>query len=120
MPDLSSVFVELRKIMALYAEVLAFTRDNGQELYLDTQHIQNSKKPLFFGAVQVKKSCVSFHLMPVYIKPKLLTPASPGLKACMRGKSCFNFNVLEPVLFKVLSVLTKASYASYKEQCFLP
>jgi hypothetical protein len=38
----------------------------------------------------------------------------------MQGKSCFNFNTLEPALFKELAALTKASYASYKEQGFVP
>ena len=37
----------------------------------------------------------------------------------MQGKSCFNFSEQEPALFKELSALTKASYASYKEQGFV-
>jgi hypothetical protein len=119
MPDLSPVFAELRKIMAPYAGKLAATRDDGQELYVDTRHIQKNKKPLFFGAVQVKKSYVSFHLMPVYVKPDLLASMSPELKARMQGKSCFNFATLEPVLFKELAAVTKAGYASYKEQGFV-
>ncbi len=116
MPDLSPVFTELRKIMAPYAAKLSAARDDSDELYVDTQHVQKNKKPLFFGAVQVKKAYVSFHLMPVYMKPELLASASPELKARMQGKSCFNFSALEPKLFKELSALTKASYASYKKQ----
>lgn len=120
MPELSPVFTELRKVMAPYAAKLATTRDDATELYVDTTHIQKNKKPLFFGAVQTKKSYVSFHLMPVYMKPELLASASPELKSRMQGKSCFNFNTLEPALFKELAALTKASYASYKEQGFVP
>lgn len=119
MPDLSTIFKELRKIMAPYAGKLTVTREDGQELYVDTRHIQKNKKPLFFGAVQVKKSYVSFHLMPVYVKPDLLASISPELKARMQGKSCFNFAALEPELFKELASLTKAGYASYKEQGFV-
>ena len=119
MSDLSPVFAELRKVMAPYAAKLAATRDDDQELYADTKHIQKNKKPLFFGAVQVTKSYVSFHLMPVYMKPELLASASPELVARMQGKSCFNFAAVEPKLFKELSALTKASYASYKEQGFV-
>lgn len=55
---------------------------------VDTRHIQKNKKPLFFGAVQVKKSYVSYHLMPVYLEPDLLAPSSSELKARMQGKSC--------------------------------
>jgi hypothetical protein len=120
MPDLSPVFAELRKVMAPYAAKLAPTRDDEAELYVDTRHIQKNKKPLFFGAVQIKKSYVSFHLMPVYVKPELLASVSPELKARMQGKSCFNFVAPDPALFKELAALTKAGYASYKEQGFVP
>ena len=120
MPELSPVFAELRKVMAPYAAKLVATRDDADELYVDTAHIQKNKKPLFFGAVQAKKSYVSFHLMPVYMKPDLLASVSPDLKSRMQGKSCFNFNTLEPALFKELAALTRASYASYKEQGFVP
>jgi hypothetical protein len=119
MADLNTAFVELRKILAPYASKLAATRDDDKELYIDTRHIQKNKKPLFFGAVQVKKSYVSFHLMPVYTQPELLGSASPELKARMQGKSCFNFSAPEPELFKELSLLVKACYASYKEQGFV-
>ena len=91
-------------------------KDDETELYIDTRHIQKNKKPLFFGAVQMKKSYVSFHLMPVYVKPELLASASPDLKTRMQGKSCFNFAAVEPALIKELAALTKAGYASYKEQ----
>lgn len=119
MADLNSVFQELRMIMAPYAAKLQATRDDDQELYLDTQYVQKNKKPLFFGAVQLKKRYVSFHLMPVYLKPELLAAVSPALKACMQGKSCFNFTTLEPELFSELGVLTKDCYASYKAQGFV-
>lgn len=119
MPDLTPVFSELRSIMVPYARNLDATKNDDTELYLDTRHIQKNKKPLFFGAVQVKKSFVSFHLMPVYLKPELLAGLSPGLKARMQGKSCFNFAVVEKPLFKELALLTKAGFASYKEQGFV-
>jgi hypothetical protein len=119
MPDLRPVFTELRKVMASYAGTLAVTRDDDQELYIDTRHIQKNKKPLFFGAVQIKKSYVSFHFMPLYVKPELLAAVSPELKSRMQGKSCFNFSSVEPALFKELAALTEAGYASYREQGFV-
>lgn len=119
MPDLIPVFVELRKVLAPYVAKLVPTRNDEQELYLDTQYIQKSKKPLFFGAVQLKKSYVSVHLMPVYVKPELLVSISPELRARMQGKSCFNFSTTEPMLFKELAALVAAGYASYKEQGFV-
>ncbi|WP_396626889.1 hypothetical protein [Luteitalea sp.] len=119
MPDFAAVFADLRKVMAPYGARLAVTRDDETEFYVDTRHIQKNKKPLFFGAVQLKKSYVSFHLMPVYLKPELLSSASPELKARMQGKSCFNFAVSDARLFKELAALTKVGYASYEEQGFV-
>ena len=119
MQDLSTVYASLHKILEPYASRLDVKKDDESELYVDTKHVQKNKKPLFFGAVQVKKSYVSFHLMPVYLKPELLVPVSAELKSRMQGKSCFNFASVEPVLFKELAALTKAGYASYKEQGFV-
>jgi hypothetical protein len=119
MPDLNAVFTELRSIMAPYAAKLDAKKDDASELYVDTTYLQKNKKPLFFGAVQIKKSFVSFHLMPVYLKPELLDGLSPGLKNRMQGKSCFNFAEIDKPLFKELASLTKAAFASYKAQGFV-
>ena len=119
MPDLDAVFIELRAIMAPFAMKLDLKRDDGSELYLDTRYIQKNKKPVFFGAVQVKKSFVSYHLMPVYTRPELLEGLSPALRSRMHGKSCFNFSEVDKALFKELALLTKAGFASYKEQGFV-
>lgn len=119
MPDLAPVYAELHRILAPYAAQLVTLRDDGQELYVDTRHVQKNKKPLFFGAVQVKKAAVSYHLMPVYLQPELLAGLSPGLKARMQGKSCFNFASVEPALFQELAALTRAGYASYEAQGFV-
>lgn len=119
MSDLASVYAELHRILAPYAARLDVKRDDEGELYVDTRHIQRNKKPLFFGAVQKKKSYISFHLMPIYVKPELLDSISPELKAMMQGKSCFNFKSSEPALFRELEALTKVAFASYKEQGFV-
>lgn len=119
MPHLADVFAALHEVMAPYAAKLDTKKDDATELYVDTRYIQKNKKPLFFGAVQVKKAYVSFHLMPTYLKPELVASLSPELKARMHGKSCFNFSAVEPTVLEELSALTKASYASYKEQGFV-
>lgn len=119
MSELADVFSELRAIMAPYAARLDAKKDDPTELYLDTCVPQKNKKPLFFGAVQVKKSYVSYHLMPVYARPELLEGLSPGLKQRMQGKSCFNFAQVDKALFKELAALTQASFASYEEQGFV-
>jgi hypothetical protein len=97
------------------------TRDQGRRrraVPRDTPHPEE-QEALFFGAVQVKKSYVSYHLMPVYLKPELLDPVSPALTSRMQGKSCFNFAVSEPGLFKELAALTTSAFASYNERGFV-
>jgi hypothetical protein len=118
MADLNPVFTALRALMAPYASQLAVVRDDATQLYLDTLHMQKNKKPLFFGAVQLKKGYVSYHLMPVYLAPALLDTLSPELKARMQGKSCFNFKAVDEPLMRELQALTQAGYASYQAQGF--
>lgn len=119
MSNLDTVFAELRAILAPYAVALDPKQDDSTELYLDTRHIQKNKKPLFFAAVQIKKAYVSYHLMPVYLRPDLLAGVSAELKARMQGKSCFNFTAADKLLLEELAALTEASFASYKAQGFV-
>lgn len=119
MPDLQPIFAELVSLMRPYAAKLDVKTDTDTELYVDTRHVQKNKKPLFFGAVQLKKSYVSFHLMPLYLEPALLDGISAGLGKRMQGKSCFNFSELDKPLLKELAALTRAGHAYYKAQGFV-
>ena len=119
MTDLAPVYAALRAVMAPYAAQLDTQRDDAEQLYVDTRHVQKNKMPLFFGAVQCKKGFVSYHLMPVYADPGLLASLSPSLKARMQGKSCFNFKTVEPALIDELAALTKAGFDSYRAQGFV-
>lgn len=116
MADLAPVFADLRALMAPYAPRLDAKKDTDQELYLDTRVPQKNKKPAFFGAVQLKKAYVSYHLMPVYAQPELLAGLSPALKARMQGKSCFNFTASDAVLLGELAALTRAAFERYEAQ----
>jgi hypothetical protein len=119
MQDLSALYAELSAILRPFAAKLETKINTDTELYVDTKHIQRNKQPLFFGAVQVKKRYVSFHLMPVYVDPGLLTGISEGLKKRMQGKSCFNFSHSDPALFKELAMLVQLGFAQYKERGFV-
>jgi hypothetical protein len=114
--DLATVQAALRQILARHSTGLQIQRDDDEQLYVDTHHLQPNRKPLFFGAVQRKKAMVAFHLMPVYLRPALLASISPALKSRMQGKSCFNFKAVDPALFDELDRLTQAGLASYREQ----
>jgi len=119
MTEFSEVFGSLRSIMLPYAPQLACTSDTDRHFSLDTKYIQKTKKPLFFGAVQIKKNYVSYHLMPVYVNPKLLESVSPGLRKHMQGKSCFNFKSHDASLFKELSALTDAGFKDFKKRGYV-
>jgi len=92
--QLTPVFRILRRIMLPYKRVLDCKEDGPGNIYLDTFHILENKKPLFFGAVQTRKSYVSFHLMPVYVDPRILKIISDSLRKRMHGKYCFNFKTI--------------------------
>ncbi|HTR80774.1 MAG TPA: hypothetical protein VMM58_04020 [Bacteroidota bacterium] len=64
--------------------------------------------------VDLKKSYVSYHLMGIYMNPKLQAGISKQLKARMQGKSCFNFNTVDNVLFTELDQLTARSIKAFK------
>jgi len=110
------VFVCLKAILQVYAPPLVVAKDDPENYYLDTVFIMRNKQPLFFGAVMIKKSYVSFHLMPVYACPALLENMSDALKARMQGKACFNFKKVEVALFEELAELTRAGFERFQNR----
>jgi hypothetical protein len=69
----------------------------------------------FFGAVQLRKNYVSYHLMPIYMYPDLLESVSDRLKKRMQGKSCFNFTILDEELVEELAQLTTAGIKRFRK-----
>jgi len=117
--DFETVYERLREIMIPYANDLDLKQDAPGVLYIDTNHIMQNSKPLFFGAVQIKKRYVSFHLMPIYVNPNLLRNVSVALLKRMQGKSCLNFTAVDEDLFAELAMLTRAGYEYYRQQGYL-
>jgi hypothetical protein len=115
-----ALFDELKNMMLEYEGGLEKKSDTSENYYLDSKQINpKNKKPIFFGAVQVRKKDISYHLMPVYIFPELLSDMSDGLKKRMQGKSCFNFKKVDPDLFHELKQLTDRGFEKYKEHQLL-
>lgn len=92
--DFPSVFERLKALLEEHEPALVVTDDGPESYSLDAPRAGGYKKPHFFGAVHVKKRYVSYHLTPVYMFPEMLEGLSPGLRARMQGKSCFNFRAL--------------------------
>jgi len=109
------VFAELRKLLAPLAPPLLVRADTDDNFYLTTPYSEAYKKEVFFGAVQIKKRYVSYHLMPIYWQPSLLDGISDALRRRMQGKSCFNFTRVDPVLTAELADLTNRGFVAYRE-----
>lgn len=109
-----NIFESLKSILSKYENKLQVVHNKSDNYYLHTPSTAKSPKGEFFGAVQVKKSYIAFHLMPVYYHPDLLTGISAELKMHMQGKSCFNFAKADTTLFAELKKLTEQSYNKYR------
>jgi len=112
--DNKRIFEKLKTILNQFEVGLSVQNDKSDNYYLNTPITQSNKKAEFFGAVQIKKSYVAFHLMPVYYHPEMLDNTSQELKKRMQGKSCFNFKEMDDNLFAELNTLTKTAFEKYK------
>jgi len=108
------VFDVLKPVFEEYSGRLAIQVDKPGEYYLETKTAVRKRQRLQFGGVKVGKAYVSFHLMPIYMNPKLQASISPELKKRMQGKSCFNFTSVEPGHIAELKKLTKAGFEEFK------
>ena len=93
--------------------------DEPERYVIQTRHIMKNKKALDFGSVRVRKTYVSFHLMPIYVNPELVEGMSVALSKRKQGKSCFNFNEPNERLFAELKKLVHAGYEDYVRQGFI-
>lgn len=107
------VFAALKLILTPYAARLS-VQDKPGHYHLETKTAAYKGRPMMFAAVRTGKAYVSFHLMPIYMNPKLQAAVSPELKKRMQGKSCFNFTSVEPSYISELKKLTKAGFDQFK------
>lgn len=108
------VFEQLKAILEPYAGRLVVQADGPTDYSLAAPRVTKLKKAMFFGAAQIKKNYVSYHLMPVYVHPEMLAGVSPQLKQRMQGKSCFNFTRLDPATVDELTRLTAEGFAAFE------
>jgi hypothetical protein len=115
-PEFAAVFERLKTMLGPYEGQLVVVHDTPDHYYLDAPVLGPNKKPLFFGAVSIKKNYVSYYLMPVYIYPDLLNEVSGDLKKRMQGKSCFNFKHVDETLLDELSSLTAQAFERFERE----
>jgi hypothetical protein len=111
----AATFAALRGILEPHAKTMIVTVDKPGAYELCSREMTDRiGRPLFVAAVQMRKSYVTFHLMPVYALPELTRGLSPLLRKRRQGKSCFNFTTIEPAQIKELASLTKTGIARFK------
>jgi len=114
--DMSATFAALKNLLVKHARHLLIVHDAPDEYYLNTRKLGPNGKPVFFGAVMLKRNVVSYHLFPLYVDPALVTSLSPALRQHMQGKSSFNFVEFDPTLFEELDRLTRTAMASFERK----
>ena len=111
-PTASAAFAEtseaLRKLMVASATGMIVAEENETTLVLHAPFANplKPKEPMWFGMLRTGKAYVGYHLLPLYMNPRLSTLVTPSLKKRMQGKSCFNFTAVNEALFAELGLLT--------------
>jgi hypothetical protein len=107
----AEAFARLRAILlAAVGPGHAVTRDAVGELVVRTQERDpKTGEPGWFAMVAVKKSYVSYHLMPLYVRPDLASDLPAALEKRRQGKTCFNFKAVDEPAFDALARLTRSA-----------
>jgi hypothetical protein len=119
-PEFEATFATLKDVLRRQAPKALVVRDLPGDFQIASPTlVDRIGRPLTLAMVQIKKSYVSFHLIPVYADQALSKMISPSLQKRMQGKACFNFTSVEPAHVKELATLTKKG-ASEFERIDLP
>ncbi len=114
--EFAETFAALRWILTPYAKKMKVTYDEPTRYWISSPtQTDRSGNPLMAAAVILGKAYVSFHLLPLYMNPKLHREVPPSLKKRLHGKACFNFKSVEKDLLKELAALTKIGIADLKK-----
>ncbi len=117
--DFPGAFVALREILNRHSGGMVVQADTPTDFTVVTRTVGPNKKCLWFGAVLLKKSAVTYHLMPLYFNLALQATVPAGLLARKQGKTCFNFQRPDPALFALLDALTRRGREHFEKAGFL-
>jgi hypothetical protein len=106
---LDETFAALRGMLATQSKRLVVIVDKPGDYQVGSPTKKDRiGRPLYIAGVKTGKNYVSYHVMPVYLKPALLKSVPPSLKKRMQGKACFNFTTVDRDQLKELAAVTKA------------
>jgi hypothetical protein len=117
--DFAATFTALKKLLTPVPRELRVLSDNPTKYELVTKANSWRGGPMWFAGINVKKSYVSFHLLPLYVCPEVAKSVAPELKKRMQGKACFNFRTPDDAQFAQLRQLTKVGLEAYKKKKWL-
>jgi hypothetical protein len=107
-PHFQDVFDQLCSLLRETAPEMVVTGEGTPTLTLMTPWIEaRTRRPAWFAQVAIKKSYVSFHLMPLDALAALREAIPPSLEKHRQGKTCFNFKAPSPEAFEALRQLTR-------------
>lgn len=115
----AAAFSALQKMLKPYEKSFQRIPGRSDRYWLATKCVAYKGKPFYFAGVSMNKSYVSFHLMPIYVKPEIAKNISPELGKRRQGKCCFNFTAPDPPLFEELGSMTRAGFALYEDPQFM-
>ena len=113
---LDETFAALRGMLATQSKRLVVTVDKPGDYQVASPTMKDRiGRPLYVAGVKTGKNYVSYHLLPVYMKPELLKSVPPSLKKRMQGKACFNFTTVDHDQLKELAAVTKTGIAAFRD-----
>src|SRR5215510_12074064 len=120
------VFEKLKEILQKYAASYTVKPDAKDKYGLYAQvgpatlKLRKMDSPIMpIAWVEIGKAYVSYHLMGIYMNPKLQSAIPPALKARMQGKTCFNFKKTDEKVFIELDQLTAKSIEAFRKGGFI-
>jgi hypothetical protein len=113
--DLQGTFRVLKGLLAHYAPRLHASEDSETLYMLECGYVPEMKRSMAFAGVQIRRSFVSFHLLPIYSHPELLSGISDALRKRLAGRTSFNFVRPERDLLVELSALADRGFHLYEE-----
>jgi hypothetical protein len=112
--ELEGTFRVLKALLEQYAPSMHASHDTPTFYMLEGDPVPNLSRAMRFGGVELRKSVVTFHLLPVYTHPELLSGISDELRRRMQTKSSFDFVRPERELLLELSGIVDRSFDLYR------
>jgi hypothetical protein len=127
-PSFAEVFQRLRSILQEHATTLRVTEDTPRKYCLEgkvgpaTLHAwggQARRALIPVVWIEIVKTGVSYHLMPLGGGTRSSGEMSPALQARMQGNTCFTLRAVDEAVFAELAELTRRNVTGFTKAGFI-